>query len=67
MTQSLSSDPAATQSVSVDMVRWALNDAYEQAVGRPEYAGEGSAGWAERYTCSGDMFLIQASLTGGTI
>jgi hypothetical protein len=29
--------------------------------------GEGSAGWAERYSCSGDMFLIQASLTGGTI
>jgi hypothetical protein len=29
--------------------------------------GEGSAGWAERYTCSRDMFLIQASLTGGTI
>jgi hypothetical protein len=39
MTQSLSSDPAATQSVSADMVRWAPNDAYEQAVGRPEYAG----------------------------
>jgi hypothetical protein len=39
MTQSLSSDPAATQSVSADMVRWALNDAYEQAVGRPEYVG----------------------------
>jgi hypothetical protein len=39
MTQSLSSDPAATQSVSADTVRWAPNDAYEQAVGRPEYAG----------------------------
>jgi hypothetical protein len=39
MTQSLSSDPAATQSVSSDKVRWATNDAYEQAVGRPEYAG----------------------------
>lgn len=39
MTQSLSSDPAATQSVSADTVRWAPNDAYEQAIGRPEYAG----------------------------
>jgi hypothetical protein len=39
MTQSLSSDPAATQSVSADTVRWAPNDAYEQAVGRPEYEG----------------------------
>jgi hypothetical protein len=39
MTQSLSSDPAATQNVSEDTVRWALNDAYEQALGRPEYAG----------------------------
>jgi hypothetical protein len=39
MTESLSSDPAATQSVSSDTVRWVPNDAYEQAVGRPEYAG----------------------------
>ncbi|XP_062169895.1 uncharacterized protein LOC133880583 [Alnus glutinosa] len=39
MTQSLASDPAATQSVSADTVRWAPNDAYEQAIGRPEYAG----------------------------
>jgi len=39
MTQGLSSDPAATQSVSEDTVRWAPNDAYEQAVRRPEYAG----------------------------
>jgi hypothetical protein len=39
MTQNLSSDPAATQSVSEDTVRWAPNDAYEQALGRPEYAG----------------------------
>jgi len=38
-TQGLSSDPAATQSVSGDTVRWASNDAYKQAVGRPEYAG----------------------------
>jgi hypothetical protein len=40
MTQGLSSDPAATQSVSEDTVRWASNDAYEQAVGRPEYPGK---------------------------
>jgi hypothetical protein len=39
MTQNLSSDPAAMQSVSVETVRWASNDAYEQALGRPEYAG----------------------------
>jgi len=39
MTQSLSSDPSATQSVSADTVRWAPNYVYEQAVGRPEYAG----------------------------
>jgi hypothetical protein len=39
MTQNLSNDHAATQSVSEDTVRWASNDAYEQALGRPEYAG----------------------------
>lgn len=39
MTQSLSTDPAATDSVSSDTVRWAPGDAYEQAVGRPEYGG----------------------------
>jgi hypothetical protein len=39
MAQNLSIDPAATHSVSQDTVRWALNDAYEQAIGRPEYEG----------------------------
>jgi hypothetical protein len=39
ITQNLFSDPAATQSVSEDTVRWAPNDAYEQVLGRPEYAG----------------------------
>jgi hypothetical protein len=39
MMQSLANDPAATQSVSEDTVHWAPNDAYEQAVGRHEYAG----------------------------
>jgi hypothetical protein len=38
MAQNLSTNPAATQSVSQDTVRWAPNDAYEQAIGRPEYA-----------------------------
>jgi hypothetical protein len=66
MKQNLSSDPAATQSVSQDTVRWAPNDAYEQAIGRPEYAGR-SAGWAERYSCLWDVFLVHASLTRGTI
>lgn len=36
MTQSIPSDPAATQSVSEDMVHWALNDAYVQALGKPK-------------------------------
>jgi hypothetical protein len=39
MTQRLSSDPAATQSVLEDMVCCAPNNTYEQALGRPEYAG----------------------------
>jgi hypothetical protein len=39
MTQNLSIDPAATQSVSQDMVRWAPNNVYKQAIRRPEYAG----------------------------
>jgi hypothetical protein len=39
MTQSLLSDLVATQSVSEDKVRWAPNDAYKQALGRPEYEG----------------------------
>jgi len=39
MAWNLSTDPTATHSVSQDTVRWAPNDAYEQAIGRPEYAG----------------------------
>jgi hypothetical protein len=39
ITQGLSSDPTATQSVSGDTVHSAPNDVYEQAVGRPEYVG----------------------------
>jgi hypothetical protein len=37
MTHNSHSDPAATQSVSEDTMRWAPNDAYEQALGRHEY------------------------------
>jgi hypothetical protein len=39
MTSSLSSDPAAIQSVSEDTVRWAPNDACKKELGRPEYVG----------------------------
>jgi hypothetical protein len=39
MTQNLSCDPAAMQSISKDTVRWAPNDAYEQPLGRPKYTG----------------------------
>jgi hypothetical protein len=39
MAQNLFIDPAATQSVSQDTVRWAPIDTYEQAIGRPAYAG----------------------------
>jgi hypothetical protein len=37
MTQSIPNDLAATQCVSEDTVHWAPNDAYEQALGKPEY------------------------------
>jgi len=39
MTLSLLSDPAVTQSVLEDTVCWARNAAYEQGLGRPDYAG----------------------------
>jgi hypothetical protein len=65
MTQSLSSDRAATQSVSADTVRWAQNDEYEQAVGRPEYAERVRQVGLKRYTCLGDMFLIRVQLLSG--
>jgi hypothetical protein len=35
----MSNDPAATHSVTEDKMRWAPNNAYEQAFGKPEYAG----------------------------
>jgi len=38
MTQSIPNDPATTQSVSEDIVCWAPNDGYKQALGKPEYA-----------------------------
>jgi len=37
MTQRIPNDLAATQSVTEDTVSWAPNDAYEQALGKPEY------------------------------
>jgi hypothetical protein len=39
MTQSILNDLAATQSVTLDAVRWAPNDAYKEVLGKPEYAG----------------------------
>jgi hypothetical protein len=39
MTQSIPNDPTAMQSVTEGTMRWALNDAYEQTLGKPEYAG----------------------------
>jgi hypothetical protein len=65
MTQGLSSDHAATQSVSKDTVCWAPNDAYEQAVKRPEYAGRirqvGPNVTHVRWTC----FSYRACSQGG--
>jgi hypothetical protein len=65
MMQNLSCDLAATQSVSKDTVRWAPNDAYEQALGRPEYAGRvqqvGPNVTPVRRTC----FSYRAHLQGG--
>jgi hypothetical protein len=39
MIQSIPNDLAATQSGTENTVRWAPNDAYEQALGKPEYTG----------------------------
>jgi hypothetical protein len=39
MTQLIPNDPAATHSMTKGTVRWEPNDAYEQAIGKPEYAG----------------------------
>jgi hypothetical protein len=66
MTQNLSIDPAATQSVSQDTVRWAPNDAYEQAIGRLEYAGRVRQ-VGPNVTLVRETFLVQVSLTRGSI
>jgi len=70
MSQNLSTDPAATQSVSQDRVRWASNDAYEQAIGRPEYAGRvrqvGSNVTTVRGTCFSYRSRSQGAPSEGT-
>jgi hypothetical protein len=58
MTQSLSTDPAATDPVSSDMVRWAPGDAYEQAVGRPEYGGRVRQVGSNVTPVRGTLFLV---------
>jgi hypothetical protein len=65
VTQSLSSDPTATQSVSEDTVRWAPNNAYEQALGRPEYAGRVRQVGLNVTLVRGTCFLYQARSQGG--
>jgi hypothetical protein len=67
MTQGLSSDPAATQSVSGDKVRWAPNDAYQQVVRRPEYAGRVRQVGPNITPVRGTCFSYMARSQGGTI
>jgi len=66
MTQNLSSDPTSTQSVSEDTVRWASNDAYEQALGRPEYAGRVRQVGPNITPIRGTCFSYQARSQGGS-
>jgi hypothetical protein len=65
MTQSLSSDPAATQSVLEDTVHWASNDAYEQGLGRPEYAGSVRQVGPNVTLVRGTSFSYRARSQGG--
>jgi hypothetical protein len=65
MTQGLSSDLTATQSVSYDTVRWAQNDAYEQVVGRPEYAGRVRQVGPNVTPVRGTCFSYRARSQGG--
>jgi hypothetical protein len=65
MMQGLSRDPAATQSISKDTVRWALNDAYEQAVGRPEYVGRVRQVGPNVTPVCGTCFSYRARSQGG--
>jgi hypothetical protein len=66
MTQGQSNDPAATQSVSEDTVRWAPNDAYEQALGRPEYAGRVRQVGPNVTPIRGTCFSYRARSQGGS-
>jgi hypothetical protein len=66
MTQNLSNDHAATQSVSEDTVRWASNDAYEQALGRPEYAGRVRQVGPNVTPVCGTYFSYRARSQGGS-
>jgi hypothetical protein len=65
LTQSLSSDPAATQSVLEDTVRCIPNDAYEKALGRPEYAGRVRQVGPNVTPVQGTCFSYRASSQGG--
>jgi hypothetical protein len=65
MMQCLSSYPAATQSVSEDTLRWEPNDAYEQAVGRLEYAGRVRQVGANVTPVRGTCFSYRARSHGG--
>jgi hypothetical protein len=66
MKQNLSSDPAATQSVSEDMVRWAPNNVYEQALGRLEYGGRVRQVGLNVTPVCGTCFSYQARSQGGS-
>jgi hypothetical protein len=65
MTQSLSTDSAATDPVSSDTVRWAPGDAYEQAVGRPEYGGRVRQVGPNLTPVRGTCFSYRARTRGG--
>jgi hypothetical protein len=65
MTHNLSCDSAAMQSVSEDTVRWAPNDAYEQALGRPEYAGRVRQVGSNVTPVRGTCFSYPTSSQGG--
>jgi hypothetical protein len=65
MTHSLSSDPAATQSVSEDTMRCIPNDAYEQALGRPEYTRRVWQVGPNITPVKGTCFSYRASSQGG--
>jgi hypothetical protein len=65
MTQGLTSDPAATQSVLEDTVRWAPNNVYKQVVGMPEYAGRVRQVGPNVTPVRGTCFSYRARSQGG--